>query len=321
MARFYPQRLPYVWSRESWSARPPAGKLVPLGSPRMITLHHTVSAPASPYREIHGIQDYHLRRGFMDIGYHFLVDRPSHVSGQDAYWGRQTQPDGSLSLGAHARDHNQANIGVAVLGNYEVDQASPQQLASLAALLAWLCFAWDIDPAHIVPHSDLNPTACPGRHLAAAVPWLRWQVTWWLHGLGGQAPASPLPGDQVRIVAPAASGIIPGKWHDGIAWAAVRPLATSLGRQVVWEDHSRTVYVFLQKRPLLSLRPPPVPQVRVVVEHTVLPLDPPARVEDNASMAPLQPLAAAMGQTVLWYPPSRTAAVVTSPGSPAPARM
>lgn len=318
MPAFYPQRLPYIWSRESWSARPPAGTLRPLGEVHTITLHHTVSAPASPFREIRAIQEYHLKRGFADIGYHFLVNRPSHVTGQDAYWGRQTQPDGSLSLGAHARDHNQGNIGVAVLGNYEVDRPSPEQLASLAALLAWLCFTWDVDPTRIVPHSQLNPTSCPGTHLIAAIPWLRWQVTWWLHGLGGEAPSSPPPGDQTRIVVPGASGTIPGWWRQGSVWAPVRPLASALGRRVLWEDRSRTVYVFRQKRPLLSLGPPPPPLVRVVVEQAVLPLDPPAVVEDGATLAPLEPLAAALGQTVLWDPPSRTAAVVPLLHAPAP---
>jgi hypothetical protein len=274
-----------------------------------------VSAPTSPFREIRSIQEYHLRQGFADIGYHFLVNRPSYVTGQDAYWGRQTQPDGSLSLGAHARNHNQGNIGVAVLGNYEVDRPSPAQLTSLAALLAWLCFAWNIDPTRIVPHSQLNPTSCPGRHLTAAIPWLRWQVTWWLHGLSGEAPASPPPGDQVRIVLAGASGTIPGRWRQGSIWAPVRPLAYALGRRVLWEDRSRTVYVFRQKHPLLSPVPPPPPLVRVVVEQTLLPLDPPAVVEDGTTFAPLQPLAAALGQMVLWDLPSRTAALVPVPAS------
>ncbi|MEW6545911.1 MAG: N-acetylmuramoyl-L-alanine amidase [Bacillota bacterium] len=321
MPRYFPQRMPSIWSRESWTARPPAGKLSPLGTPHTITLHHTLSAPAPPYREIRTIQEYHLSRGFYDIGYHFLVDRPSYVSGQDVYWGRETQPDGSLSLGAHARDHNQGNIGVAVLGNYEVEQPSPAQLQTLAALLAWLCFVWDIDPASIVPHSDLNPTSCPGKHLAVAIPWLRWQVTWWLHGLKGPAPTSPPEGDQVRIVTDTTSPVITGKWLDGMVWAPVRALAGALGRRVVWDEPTRTVYVFRQQRPLLNLPAPTPPQVRVVVEQMVLPLEPPARVVDSVSMAPLEPLAAAMEQAVLWHPPSRTGAVVTPPGLPTRTRL
>lgn len=313
--RFLPQAMPYLWSRASWGARPPVGNLSPLEVPRLITVHHTVSAAASPFREIRAIQDYHLGQGFDDIGYHFLVDRRSYVDGRDAYWGRQIQPDGSLSLGAHVRGHNEGNIGVAVLGNYDADKPSPAQLEALARLLAWLCFAWDLDPASIVPHSSLGGTACPGKYLTASLPWLQWQVTWWLHGLEGTAPGSPPPQAQARVVVRTASRVLQGTWHSRTAWIPVRALAEMLGRRVEWEESTRTVYVFLQRRPLLNLPAPPPPQVRVVVEQVVLSLDPPARVENNVAVAPLVPLAAALGQTVLEYEPARTAAVVTPPGA------
>lgn len=313
MSRYFPQAMPFIWSRVSWGARPPTGKLSPLSQPRRIVLHHTVSAPAAPSREIRTIQDYHLQKGFADIGYHFLLDRPSYVNGQDVYWGRETGADGSLNVGAHSRGHNQDSIGVAVLGDYESEQPSREQLRSLAVLLAWLCFAWDIDPDAIVPHSALNPTSCPGRFLTAALPWLRWQVTWRLHGLDGEAPFQPPEGDPdtVRIVVGNGASTLRGWLRDGTLWAPVRALATALGRRVEWDDATRTAYVFLQRRPILALPPPPPPRVRVVVEGSELAADPPPMVKDNMSVAPLPALAGALGQVVLFDAPSRTAAVVT----------
>lgn len=209
----------------------------------MIVLHHTVSAPAPPASELRTIQQDHLERGFTDIGYHFLVDRPSYADGRDIYWGRQPLPDGALSVGAHSRGHNHDSIGVALLGDYDTDEPSPRQLQSLVDLLAWLCFAWDIPPDHIVPHSALNPTACPGKALQALLPRLRWQVAWRLRGLAGEPPVQPPEGrpDAVRVLV--GGSTLEGRPRQGVVWVPVRPLASSLGRRVEWDGDSRTAAV------------------------------------------------------------------------------
>ena len=308
--RFQPQPLPFVWGRGSWSAHPPTRALVPLGTVDTITIHHTVSAPAAPYREIRNVQAYHLGQGFSDIGYHFLVDRATYVDGRDVYWGRQTQPDGFLSLGAHTREHNQGNVGVAVLGDYEQDVPSSGQLDILARFLAWLCYTFGVSPDRIYGHADLRPTACPGKHLRQRLPGLRWQVTCLLQGLPFPPPTDPLPDRQIRVLLPTGPLAATGTRDQGIVWVPVRALGAALGYQTDWDDNSRTAFLYRQRHPHPDWPPLPSPQARVIAEDQVLPLHPPAFVSGGTTLAPLDALAAALRLTLLWDEPSLTAVLL-----------
>lgn len=96
-------------------------------------------------------------RGWADIGYHFAIDRAGRV-----WQGR------SLSYqGAHVRNHNGNNLGIVVLGNFDIQQPPLSQIESLKSFIALLRKLYAIPSMEIWGHCELadEPTSCPGEHL------------------------------------------------------------------------------------------------------------------------------------------------------------
>ena len=151
-------------ARKEWGATPAVEGTGSLGSPRMITVHHSGGGVFSAIEErpaalaIKGIQETHMSvKGWDDIGYHYIVDPAGRV-----WEGRHLD-----RIGAHA-----GNIGLLLLGNFDLQEPPPQQLACLGILLDKLRQLLDISPAEVYTHNavrtreGLGPTACPGRHVS-----------------------------------------------------------------------------------------------------------------------------------------------------------
>lgn len=127
-----------------------------------ITIHHEgwtrvwFSDTASTARRLESIRRSHLNRlRAGDIGYHFVIDRA----------GRLWQGRALRYQGAHVRGHNPGNIGVMVLGNFNLQHPTAAQTAALHATLLALMGTFKV-PAHRVhTHRELNPTTCPGNSL------------------------------------------------------------------------------------------------------------------------------------------------------------
>ena len=160
-------------SRNSWGATPAIpDKMKPMNAVTRLTIHHEGSAapntdntPAKVAGTLRLIQGQHRKRlGAGDIGYHFIIDRSGTVwQGRD--WTYQ---------GAHTSGANQNNIGIMLLGNFEIQQPTPEQVASLRRLTASLCRKYGLNPArNIYGHSDFGKTQCPGRHLKPQVAEMR----------------------------------------------------------------------------------------------------------------------------------------------------
>ena len=71
--------------------------------------------------------------------------------------------------GAHCRSNNEHNIGVMCLGNFNMQQPTQQQLASLAKLTGVLTTSYRIPANRVYGHQELRSTACPGRNLIGYV--------------------------------------------------------------------------------------------------------------------------------------------------------
>lgn len=116
---------------------------------RLIVVHHTATradtAPAT-------IRMLHLKRGFSDVGYHYLITSDGKV-----HAGRPES-----RIGAHVKGYNAESIGVALVGNFDLYPPSPQQWDALLNLLAQLTARYN---ARVAWHGQLNNTACPGRYL------------------------------------------------------------------------------------------------------------------------------------------------------------
>jgi N-acetyl-anhydromuramyl-L-alanine amidase AmpD len=160
-----------------------------MGTPWRITVHHeggdtddlyAEPAVAERLRTITRVQERPIGEGGLgagDMGYHFIIDRSGRIwEGRSLSW-----------QGAHAGNcaANTGNIGVVLLGNFDVQEPTASQLLSLRQLLANLCLRYSIRPESIYGHDEvksqygLPSTRCPGRSLSA-----------WVHSYRAQAARS-----------------------------------------------------------------------------------------------------------------------------------
>lgn len=124
----------------------------------MIVLHHT--GTENQFVTAKEIDKYHRdQRGFIMVGYHYLLRRNSSKG-----WVIDAGRPGWMR-GAHCKGHNDA-IGIAVAGNYDVQQPQGKMLLELAQLIVLVCVGngW-LPSVALKPHSALGDTACPGRFI------------------------------------------------------------------------------------------------------------------------------------------------------------
>ena len=134
-----------------------------------LTVHHagsyidSGSQKNSVIRDLDNILVAHLKRSYGDIGYHFIVD------GSGCVWeGR------SLSYeGAHVSNENEKNIGVMLLGNFEEQNPSDEQIGTMTKLSEILCKKYRIERHKIYGHRDLGASVCPGKNLYPQVKELK----------------------------------------------------------------------------------------------------------------------------------------------------
>ena len=94
-------------------------------------------------------------------------------------------------MGAHAKYNNTSSLGIALLGNFEINEPTKEQIAALAKLSTALMIRYKINPdnevyAHVdddnypyikdvirpifMGHRDTGKTACPGKNLYSKLP-------------------------------------------------------------------------------------------------------------------------------------------------------
>jgi N-acetylmuramoyl-L-alanine amidase len=157
--------------RTSWAkAAPIRSRLNPMRFINRITVHHEGWTPvyftdyASTKARMDSIRRSHLERMKAgDIGYHYVIDRAGHVwQGRDLRY-----------QGAHVGKNNENNLGIMVLGNFNKQTASSQQLGSLQNLLRQHIRTYRIAQSRVYTHRELGPTTCPGTRLQSYMTNLR----------------------------------------------------------------------------------------------------------------------------------------------------
>ena len=149
-----------------------------MGKVSRITIHHEgmetteESSVEGVKEELRLIQKSHVNRSIAgDIGYHYVID----------YNGRIWEGRPVKYQGAHAGngDANKGNIGIVLLGNFEVQRPTQAQLNSLETLTDFLMKRYDLTCARVFTHKEirkkygLSATACPGRYLQSQVTLIR----------------------------------------------------------------------------------------------------------------------------------------------------
>lgn len=116
---------------------------------------HCSATPEGKDYSVDTIRQWHLQRGFSDIGYHYVVYRDGSI-----HIGR----DESI-IGAHCTGHNTNSIGVCYIGGCASDGKTPkdtrttEQKQSLVKLLKKLKTKYP--QASIHGHRDFANKACP----------------------------------------------------------------------------------------------------------------------------------------------------------------
>lgn len=116
---------------------------------------HCSATPEGKDYSVDTIRQWHLQRGFSDIGYHYIIYRDGSI-----HIGR----DESI-IGAHCTGHNTNSIGVCYIGGCASDGKTPkdtrttEQKQSLVKLLKELKTKYP--QASIHGHRDFANKACP----------------------------------------------------------------------------------------------------------------------------------------------------------------
>jgi len=118
------------------------------------TGHYTHYSAGPPGQSVRSIQDYHLSKGWGDIGYNWLVDVEGRLyEGRRGTW---------MAIGAHAANNNTANIGTCFIGrDTDVTDAAKRTIRWVydeACRLAGRALAKRY-------HSMTSATTCPGDQL------------------------------------------------------------------------------------------------------------------------------------------------------------
>lgn len=131
-------------------------------------LHHSVTtqlattaSQAAEEREIRKLEDIGQSRFKGGISYTFVV-APS---------GRIYEGHSIGRVGAHTKGHNSISAGICLLGNYEDNKVTAEQVAAIAWLLQHgIDKGWWTEPKLDGGHRDTKATACPGKNAYAKIP-------------------------------------------------------------------------------------------------------------------------------------------------------
>jgi len=155
-----------VIPRSAWAkAGPKMSMSKPMNGIQRITIHHDATnssglrGQSAVARRLESIRQYHRSRGstWVDIGYHYIVDPEGRV-----WEGR------SLSIeGAHVKATNEHNLGVMLLGNFNIQRPTGAQISTLNGFVRNQMSRYRVATNRLYTHRELNPSECPGTNLQA----------------------------------------------------------------------------------------------------------------------------------------------------------
>ncbi len=157
--------------RSAWAVEPVILKrTTPMGgTPTRITVHHSGGVKDSTMDALEWLREvdheHMLGLGkaipWACIGYHFIIASDGRV-----FEGRPLE-----FQGAHAGwdEVNRLNIGICLIGDFDVQHVPVAQRESLLAVLDRLTTTYNISRAEVFGHRHFKVTDCPGRFLAPIV--------------------------------------------------------------------------------------------------------------------------------------------------------
>lgn len=136
----------------------------------LLVVHHDAQfVPSSGYNTIERIKMHsrlHISKGYGHLSYHYVIDNLG-----DVY---QCVPETEVNYHAGNYPVNLKSIAVCLHGNFEVQEPTAKQLASLKRFIAWITTERPDLPlvvkSSVKGHRDIKSTACPGKNVYKHLP-------------------------------------------------------------------------------------------------------------------------------------------------------
>lgn len=133
---------------------------------KYIIIHHSVTPESYTVDQIRNI---HLSIGYADVGYHYLITKNGLKVGRDIN-----------RRGAHAipdfppyntQDMNSVSIGICIIGTFTNYPPSTKIINETAYAIKRIAkkYGIPIDKDHILGHSQVSRTACPGQYTMSCI--------------------------------------------------------------------------------------------------------------------------------------------------------
>lgn len=154
---------PTMLTRKEWHARPAKTSLMTQQTPYRITVHHSgepKNAKHSFAEKLRGLQAYSQdTKGWGDVPYHYYIDMTGSLGeGRDVSYAGDTNTHGlRYKLPGH--------ILVVVEGNFQKEEPSDAQIASLIDTITYFAQTYHVPGSLIGKHNDFANTECPGKNL------------------------------------------------------------------------------------------------------------------------------------------------------------
>lgn len=127
--------------------------------PNKIIVHHTASeAPGAQFELVDG---WHKERDFLlsslgfYVGYHYLIEKDGNLRTAKREW----------EEGCHTIGQNLSSIGICLAGNFDVEDPTSGQIATLGDMLVSVVNRYGLDPHEIWPHRAYAQKDCYGTRL------------------------------------------------------------------------------------------------------------------------------------------------------------
>ena len=151
---------------------------------KLLVVHHTAIQVTGDDRDseerMRALYEMHANgRGWGDIGYHYVVADDGSIF--------EGKAGGDYVTGGHVYCGNIGTVGIALMGNFDVEKPTQAQMRSLQWLLITLSKRYHIDPDDktrfhgkevptILGHKNLLSTDCPGYYVAETLNQVRINV-------------------------------------------------------------------------------------------------------------------------------------------------
>src|SRR3989338_469973 len=151
---------------------------------KLLVVHHTAIQVTGDDRDseerMRALYEMHANgRGWGDIGYHYVVADDGSIF--------EGKAGGDYVTGGHVYCGNIGTVGIALMGNFDVEKPTQAQMRSLQWLLITLSKRYHIDPdgttrfhgkevQTVLGHRNLLSTDCPGYYVAETLNQIRTNV-------------------------------------------------------------------------------------------------------------------------------------------------